>query len=186
MPVGVAEVDITPDYPIRMTGYGNRKTESEGAEQRLKAKALAIGGDARRRRRGPVVLVTVDNCGVPGALTEEVARRLKEKAGLPRERFVVSSSHTHCGPALAGILPLIFGQPVPAEQQERIDRYTRELTDKIEQVARPALDGTPPGTPAWTQGTAGFAINRRQPSDKGIRSASIPTDPSITRCPCSG
>ena len=46
MPVGVAEVDITPDYPIRMTGYGNRKTESEGAEQRLKARALAIAGDA--------------------------------------------------------------------------------------------------------------------------------------------
>ena len=51
MPAGVAEIDITPDYPIRMTGYGGRKTESEGTEQRLKARALAIAGDARRCRR---------------------------------------------------------------------------------------------------------------------------------------
>ncbi len=162
VPVGVSEIDITPDYPIRMTGYGNRKTESEGVEQRLKARALAIGGaDA-------AVLITVDNCAVPGRLTEEVAGRLKDRAGLPRERFVVSSSHTHCGPALTGVLPLIFGQPVPADQQERIDRYTRELTDKLEQVARAALEGRRPGRLAWTQGTAGFAINRRQPKGNNI------------------
>src|SRR4051794_6089089 len=62
VPVGVAVVEITPSYPIRLTGYGGRKTESEGVEQPLKAKALAIGS---ADGPGPVVLVTVDNCGVP-------------------------------------------------------------------------------------------------------------------------
>jgi hypothetical protein len=42
-PVGVAQVDITPDYPIRLSGYLARKTECEGVTQRLWAKALAIG-----------------------------------------------------------------------------------------------------------------------------------------------
>ena len=28
--VGVAKVDITPDYPVRLTGYASRKTESQG------------------------------------------------------------------------------------------------------------------------------------------------------------
>jgi hypothetical protein len=167
VPVGVAQVDITPDYPIRMTGYGGRKTESEGVEQRLKARALAIGGDANDATPGPVVLVTVDNCGVPAHVTEEVARRLKEKVGLPRERFVVSSSHTHCGPALTGVLPTIFGTPIPPEHQGRIDRYTRELTDKIEQVARAALDQRRPGHLAWGQGRAGFAMNRRPYNKEG-------------------
>jgi hypothetical protein len=173
--VGVAQVDITPDYPIRMTGYGGRKTESEGIEQRLKAKALAIGDDAG----GPVILVTVDNCGVPGHVTEEVARRLKQKVGLPRERIVVSSSHTHCAPALRGILTLIFGTPVPPEHQERIDRYTRELTDKIEQVARAALDQRHPGRLAWGQGEAGFAMNRRPftPEGKVVRIGINPEAP---------
>ena len=37
--VGVAEVDITPDYPIRLSGYGSRRTESDGIIQRIWAKA---------------------------------------------------------------------------------------------------------------------------------------------------
>ena len=45
VPVGVAAVDITPGYPIRLVGYGSRKTESEGIESPLKARALVIGGD---------------------------------------------------------------------------------------------------------------------------------------------
>ena len=63
VPVGVAVVDITPDYPIRLMGYGSRKTESEGIASRLKARALAIGAD-RTGRGGPAVLVAVDNCAV--------------------------------------------------------------------------------------------------------------------------
>ena len=33
--IGVAKIDITPGYPIRLTGYAVRKTESEGTEQKL-------------------------------------------------------------------------------------------------------------------------------------------------------
>ena len=40
--IGVAQVDITPDYPIRLSGYGGRRTESEGVTQQIWAKALAI------------------------------------------------------------------------------------------------------------------------------------------------
>src|SRR5437870_11500175 len=81
--VGVARIDITPDYPIRLTGYAVRKTESEGVEQRLWAKALAIGSDEDAQ----AILLTVDNCGVSALIIDEVAARLKTKAGLPRERL---------------------------------------------------------------------------------------------------
>ena len=96
MPVGVAVVDITPDYPIRMVGYESRKTESDGVASRLKARALAIGGDGEAGGGGPSVLVAVDNCAVGSKVTEEVAARLEKKVGLKRERFVVCSTHTHC------------------------------------------------------------------------------------------
>src|SRR5690242_19374391 len=69
---GAAQVDITPEYPIRLSGYGNRTNVNTGITQRLFASALAIGSDDE----GPAVLVTVDNCGVPGAMREEVVRRL--------------------------------------------------------------------------------------------------------------
>src|SRR5213596_410282 len=59
---GVAKVDITPDYPVRLSGFGFRRTESEGVTQRIWAKALAIDGDGDGGE--PAVLLTVDNCGV--------------------------------------------------------------------------------------------------------------------------
>jgi hypothetical protein len=69
--IGLARLEVTPGYRVRMTGYNNRKTEFDGVEQSLWAKALAIGSDAE----GPAVLITVDNLGVPGSITDEVARR---------------------------------------------------------------------------------------------------------------
>ena len=157
VPIGLAGIDDTPRGPIRQMGYGGRKTESEGVAQKLWAKALAIGRD----EDGPAVLVTVDNCAVPGELTEEVGRRLEEKAGLARRRFVVCASHTHAGPCLSGAIPLIFGEPIPPDHQERIDRYTRRFADCLEQVALAALADRRPARLDFAQGQVTFAANRR-------------------------
>jgi neutral ceramidase len=160
IPVGVGVVDITPDYPIRMVGYESRKTESEGIASRLKARALAIGGDGAAAD-GSAVLVAVDNCAVGSKVVEEVATRLNKKANLPRERFVVCSTHTHCAPGLSSGLDFIFGNPLPPDQRARIERYTGELTDAIEKVALLALASRSPASLAWGQGQVGFAANRR-------------------------
>ena len=99
VPVGAAVVDVTPSYPIRLMGYGNRKTESEGVASPLKVRALAIGEDARNGEgEGPAVLIAVDNCAVGTFMTDEVARRLKAKAGIRGERLVTCATHTHCAP----------------------------------------------------------------------------------------
>jgi hypothetical protein len=160
VPVGVAAVDITPTYPIRLVGYGSRKTESEGIESPLKARALAIGGDDEALG-GPAVMVAVDNCAVGANVTEEVATRLKNKVGLKRERFVVCSTHTHCAPALTSELNFIFGSPIPPDQKARIAQYTRELTDSLEKVVLAALAARAPASLTWGQGRVGFAANRR-------------------------
>lgn len=154
--VGVAAVDVTPDYPIRLSGYGNRRTESEGVAQKIWAKALAIGDG-----ESAAVVVTVDNCGVPKTISDEVAARLAKKAKLPRERFALCSSHTHTAPCLAGVLPLLFGMPISVQEQATIDRYTKELTDNIERAALAALQDCRPAKLTWAQGTVDFANNRR-------------------------
>src|SRR5437879_3559555 len=122
--VGVAKADITPAYPVRLSGFSFRRTESEGVTQRIWAKALVIDDGE------PAVLLTVDNLGVPAYLVEEVAARLARKAGMCRQRLAVTATHTHTAPMLRGVAPTLFGQPIPKEHQERIDRYTAELTDK--------------------------------------------------------
>ena len=155
--IGVAEVDITPDYPIRLSGYGSRRTESDGIIQRIWAKALAIGSDAD----GPVVLVTVENCGLPDELTEEISRRIREKTGISRANFVACFSHTHSAPCLTNAAPFLFSSDIPSAQQETIDRYTRQFKDWMEAVALEALANREPSRLAWSIGELGFAKNRR-------------------------
>ena len=155
--VGAAAVDITPDSPVRLSGYGNRRAPSTGVAQHIFAKALAIGSDDEC----PAVLVTVDNVGIPGAMREEVLRRLKANTKVEHERFAICSSHTHCAPMLIGMLPNLFGMDIPAEHLSAIERYTRELTDQIEKVVRRALADRKPSTLAWGVGKVGFAANRR-------------------------
>src|SRR5687767_6457075 len=76
--VGVAKVDITPGYPIRLNGFGGRREESEGITQRIWAKALAVQADDG----SPAVLISIDSLGIRQPMVEEVARRLKDKAGM--------------------------------------------------------------------------------------------------------
>ena len=156
--VGVAKIDITPSHPVRLTGYASRKTESEGVAQTLWAKALAIGGD---EGEGPAVLVAVDNCGVPGEMTEQLAARLKADAGVKPERLAVCSTHTHTGPWLKGFLPWHFAENLPEEHRQHIVQYTQRLAERLDQVALEALASRRPGRLAWGQGTVGFAANRR-------------------------
>lgn len=155
--IGLARVDITPEYAIRLSGYGNRREESEGVSQSIWAKALAVGADAD----GPAVLITVDNCGVPDAMRTEVLSRLASKTAVKSERFAICFSHTHCGPCLAGALVNIFSSDIPPAHQANIERYSKELTDKLERVALAALADRKPGTLSWAVGSAAFARNRR-------------------------
>lgn len=155
--VGVAVVDITPDYPIRLNGFGNRREESEGVSQPIFAKAIAISdGD-----KPPLVLVTLDSLGIRLPMVEEVATRLQASHQLPRENLSVTFSHSHCTPKVNGACDNIFSTAIPPEHQVHIDRYTKQLTDHITTAAQTAINNRKPATLAWATGLVGFAKNRR-------------------------
>jgi putative membrane-bound dehydrogenase-like protein len=155
--VGVASADITPSYPIRLCGYASRRTESAGVAQRLTAKAVAIGSD----KDGPAILLTVDNTGVPKSIRDEVAQYLAKQHKIDDSRVALCSSHSHTAPCLAGNLPTLFGEPLPPEHEEHIQRYTRELVETLKRISDEALKNRRPARLAWGQGQAGFAKNRR-------------------------
>jgi len=158
--VGVARIDITPSYPIRLSGYAVRKTESAGVAQHLYAKALAIGRD--QDKNGPALLITVDNTGVPASIRHELIQRLqKRNRRLKADQVALCSTHSHTAPCLAGYLPTLFGEPIPPEHQAHIERYTRELLDSLEKVSLEALKNRRLSKLSWGQGTASFAANRR-------------------------
>lgn len=152
VPIGVAKIDITPETPVRMYGYAARTTESEGIAGRLYASAMAIGDDDGE---GPAVLLTVDCGAVPRELTESVLQRIQSTHPLKPERFQLCHSHNHSGPNLR------WQSGIEGQQRQRLVQYAEWLTDRLEQVVREALDSRQPARLAWTQGSVGFAANRR-------------------------
>jgi hypothetical protein len=158
--IGVAAIDITPDYPVRQNGFLSRKQESTGVRQRIWAKALAIDYQGGK----PAVLITVDNLGIPDEITQSIAKRLNVTHSLDANQLSIAASHTHSAPMIRGCTPNIFGMDIPEPDQSHIDRYTREFEDRLVQVAGQALDARKPGTMRFGVGIAKFAKNRRSPT----------------------
>ncbi|HYG74472.1 MAG TPA: neutral/alkaline non-lysosomal ceramidase N-terminal domain-containing protein, partial [Planctomycetota bacterium] len=152
---GAAKIDITPEEPVRLTGYGERKVEFEGIEQRIWARAIAFGSDTNT-----CILIAVENCGITADIVSEVASRVKKQIGVPRERLVICSTHTHTAPAVLRFAPTILTDLTP-EQSARIEKYTAWVTERITAAALAAAAARKPARLSWSEGSAAFAANRR-------------------------
>lgn len=152
--VGVARKDITPDFPVRLSGFGFRRTESEGVYQKIWAKAIAIG------ETDPAILLCVDNLGVSAALGDQLAKRLESSQVKPH-RLVLCATHTHTAPMLSGVCPTLFGLPIPADHQKQVERYTAFFLDQLEAVVKAALADRQPALLGWGKGYSSLAKNRR-------------------------
>ncbi|NLX56090.1 MAG: hypothetical protein GXY58_13340 [Planctomycetaceae bacterium] len=159
--VGVARRDITPKGPIWMAGYAMRNHPSEGAVHPLWAKALAVE-DAEGQR---AVIVTTDLIGLVREVSDPVCERVEQSLGLPRQRVLLNSSHTHCGPVIRKCAEVTYG--LDAHQSEIIASYTQQLEDHLVAVIEEACGAMQPATLAYGEGEATFAINRRKPVDDG-------------------
>ncbi len=161
IPAGSARVDITPDFPVRLSGYATRSKPYETVEQKLWARALVVGDEE------PVAVVTVDSIGVPRSITEAAAKQVENKFGISRARLVVAGTHTHNAPHPArDLLPTIFKEPLSEEEWKAVDRYGEQMLQGIVKAVADAMEKRKPCRLSWTQGTAGFAVNRRKVKGK--------------------
>ena len=156
---GVARADVTPDSPVRLTGYAARPSASTGVAQRIWAKALALGGEGAP----PAIWLTLDNCGLTRDVWLELRERITRRTGVRPERIVLTISHTHSAPATTGWAPFIQPENLSAEELAAIDDYTRALLDKMETTAAEALAHPFPAKLSWSEGRSTFAANRRTP-----------------------
>jgi hypothetical protein len=168
---GVAGVGITPEVGLWMAGYAARTKPAEGKVHDLFAKALALE-DAGGRR---LVLVTTDLIGLPKELADHVAREVERRTKLPRAALMLTASHTHCGPVLRGNLTDMYD--LTPDQPARLAAYAERLQGQLAAVVEAALADLQPARLAVGQGTARFAVNRRQPTDKGIINGTNPAGP---------
>lgn len=153
---GVGRVEITPAGPIWMSGYAARTHPSDGVLTPLWARALAIESGPGRR----IVIVTTDVVGIPRVVADEVAARAEKQHGLKRAQLLINASHTHTGPVVWPNIPNLT--VFPPGEQEKLAEYARKFTDSLVTAIDAAIRDLAPATVEYGEGSAGFAINRRQ------------------------
>lgn len=90
---GAAAVDITPrEFPLNMPG-GFRANMAESAHDPLHSRALVFDDG-----NTTLAMVVVDSLGVSPEVLEEAKAIASRKTGIPKNRMLICSTHTHSGP----------------------------------------------------------------------------------------
>lgn len=155
MRCGVASRCITPDRPLRLSGYASRDKLSDGVYQDLFVKALALESVG-----GPVVIVTSDLLYFDDDVLAPVEAELARAPGLAPAQVFFTASHTHCGPVIRRRDAWTYGG--------RDERYMGELRDALVGVVRDALGSLEPARLTYRRTTCDFNINRRAKTPDGV------------------
>jgi hypothetical protein len=158
--VGLAQVKITPERPVLMSGYASRTRPFEKVAADLFVKAMVL--EDRDGNRG--VVVTSDLLGFPASVAEPIGERIHKKVGIKRDLILLSSSHTHAGPRLGLKAPA----DAPAGEGQRTVEYTRSLQDRVVEAVAQAAKRLRPASLSWGGGVVHFVMNRREFTPTGI------------------
>ena len=96
---GAAVVDVTPEVlPVLVNG-GMVSRSLDKVNTRVNARALALA-DGREQ----LVIVVVDSCMIGRPLLDEAKALATQRTGIPRDRILISATHSHTAPASMGCL----------------------------------------------------------------------------------
>jgi len=169
--VGAGTAVITPEKNIWLAGYASRNAPAEGKEHDLFAKALAIEDETGAR----TIIVTTDLVAVSRDLSDKTSALVLEKFGVPRDRYMITASHTHSGPVTNDRLYDMYG--LDESQAAPIAEYTATLPDKVLAAVTQAVENLEPCTLHWGNGAAGFGKNRRTYTIDGMGGGMNPIGP---------
>jgi len=168
---GVASVVITPPEPTWMAGYGGRTKPSEGKFQDLFAKALALEDFQGAR----LVIVTLDLVTTPRPLRDFVADHLQKKHGMGPQALLMNCSHTHSGPVVRITKSVVY--QITPDEAKAVEENLKALEKKLADLVDAAIKDLAPARLGYCHARAGFAMNRRLPTEAGFRNSPNPEGP---------
>ena len=139
---GFGRVDVTPMLGVSINGY-YKVRNAEGVLDNLEINALALGCDDDK-----VLLLSIDNLGIPMDLMNTYRQHIAEVTGLPFEAILIHATHTHTSASLRGSTM----EDSPAK--DLVMEYTRIVYHKMADVAVMALADMKPAKMGWAIGNA--------------------------------
>jgi hypothetical protein len=141
-----AETVITPPLGIDLTGFGGRPGPATGVHSDLYARALVLELASDR-----LAIVSLDLLGLDLDLVRRTRALIEQATGIPGERVLLNSSHTHSGPAVETLRGL----------GERDEPYAALLCRLIAGTVQRAAASLEEARLSWGQASAPIGINRR-------------------------
>jgi hypothetical protein len=163
--LGVAKLDISPDEPLPLSGFGGRKGKFEGVSHRLYMRVFLFEQNNGSR----VLLVEADIIMWAGERMEGLLSRLRERFGIDERSVILSASHTHGGPQTSALMLPVVGVHHP--------EYTLLLEDRLFQGIEQAIGRLEPVTIECGQGECSVGIHRRKYVDGRMTMAPNPDTP---------
>lgn len=112
---GAYAQDVTPEkFPVSVNG-GMSDRKATAANDPLHARCLVLDDGQTK-----VALVVVDSCMIPREIHAAARELAMKKTGIPAKNILISATHTHTAPTLAGTF-----------QSEANEEYVKFLTEKI-------------------------------------------------------
>lgn len=142
---GTAKTVITPPVGYRMGQWGLRQGRSTGVFRDIFARALVL--DDGETRLG---IVSMEICGIPPVVMEDIQRQVSGLAGIPAEALLVNSTHNHTAPdILLGVAP-------------EWRTYAAYLSDLIVGTVYEAVNAMRPAEAGHASGNLkGWTVNRQ-------------------------
>ena len=151
--VGVATADITPPLGIPMAGYYHARG-ADGVLDPLFTKAMVIESGGAR-----AAFVTLDLISITREITEQSRAQIEKATGIPGSRVMISATHAHTGPVLAGRGKRGFDL---GGQEALAVTYTDALPAKIAESVRLANERLQPARLSAARGRCDdLTFNRR-------------------------
>lgn len=149
----VAKIDLTPDKPKHLLGYGAR--QSTGVLDRIHHRILVLDDGETR-----FFLVASEFCLMSPALYDQVADRLERNLGIPHANFWWALTHTHSAPEVGEPgMPKVF---MPERYHHRTDdEYTAFVEKTLVEGVIDAIGRLEPVRLGVGWGHSNANINRR-------------------------
>ena len=155
---GAFAQDVTPEkFPISVNGnMADKKATS--AHDALHARCLVLD-DGKTK----LAIVVVDSCMIPKEIHDAAKAMAEKKTGIPAANVLISATHTHTAPTVAGVF-----------QSDPDPDYVRFLPEKIAEGIEKAQARLAPAKAAWVVGQEPNQVfNRRWKMKDGV----VNTDP---------
>jgi neutral ceramidase len=145
---GVAKIDITPEFPVKLYGYASRTTPSEGVHDPLSARAVIFENEGNK-----IVLVSSDLGSYGKEANEFIRKSILEKFGLKESELFLTAIHSHSSPILT--LNSETGDPANI-------KYTEALNQKLLTLVGEAFKNLKTVQTGMGAGSSPVGSNRRE------------------------